>query len=407
MEYNIITITSSNINDIVNDDILFKKSSNIIFEGLCCVCGKAFSKLACNIKNKDIISYCSSCASKRTRLLKYGDENYNNSEKAKETNLTKYGVSCTMNTEKNIKNRKNKIIERFGSLENFNKISAEKRNKTIIEKYGSLENFNELKMKKTKETNLKKYGVEYATQSEIMKEHTKNTLKSRYGDNIENVSQIEEFKKKKKQTNLIKYGSEEYLGTKDCKEKTKQTSLLKYGVESPNSSDVVKQHKAESSLAKYGVDNINKLEWVRDKIRKTCIEKYGKQWNQYKFEYDNNKFDSSWELIYYIYLKDNKIDFIFHPKTNITYEIDGKVHSYEPDFLINGELVEIKGDHFFNEKGELINPYNKNELLIEKQNCMIANNVKILKKDDLFDAFEHFEQNAYDLNDYISERRDK
>jgi hypothetical protein len=75
---------------------------------------------------------------------------------------------------------------------------------------------------------------------------------------------------------------------------------------------------------------------------------------------------------------------------------------YEPDFLINGQLIEIKGDHFFNEKGELINPYN-NKLMIEKQNCMIKNNVKILKKNDLIDAFEHFESKNYDIKDYIKE----
>jgi hypothetical protein len=214
---------------------------------------KFFSKIAYTLKNRNNINYCMPCSVKQTKLLKYGDEKYNNCEKQKITNLEKYGVSCVMNTNENQEKRKNKQIEKFGSIENYNKFVNEARNKTIIKKYGSLENFNRIKKENIKKTNLKKYGVE-----------------------------------------------------------------------NPNSSEIVKQHKKESSLEKYGVDNVNKLKWVRDKIKKTCIEKYGKCWNQYKFEYDNNKFDSSWELIYYIYLKDNNVNFIFHPKTNITYEIDGK-----------------------------------------------------------------------------------
>lgn len=405
MRYNIITVTTSNFDDIINDDDLFEKSSHVKFEGLCCVCGKPFSKFAKNVKNRNNISRCMVCSVKHTKLLKYGNENYANIDKAKETNLQKYGTTCAMNTKENIEKRKNKFIEIYGSLENFNKHSLEKRNKTIIENYGSLENFNKLKLEKIKKTNFEKYGVEYSTQSEIMKEKTRETWKKNYGENVENISQVEEIKEKKRQTNLAKYGKEEYLRTDDCKEKTKQTSISKYGVDNPNSSDIVKLHKKESTLKKYGVNNVNQLDWVRDKIRNTCVEKYGKLWNQYKFEYDNNKFDSSWELIYYIYLKENNVDFIFHPKVDISYKINEKIHKYEPDFLINSQLIEIKGDHFFNEKGELINPYNK-ELMLEKQNCMIENNVKILKKDDLSDAFEYFESKHYNLNGYVYKKGD-
>lgn len=53
----------------------------------------------------------------------------------------------------------------------------------------------------------------------------------------------------------------------------------------------------------------------------------------------------------------------------------------------------------------MINPYNK-ELMLEKQNCMIENNVKILKKDDLSDAFEYFESKHYNLNDYVYKKGD-
>lgn len=58
------------------------------------------------------------------------------------------------------------------------------------------------------------------------------------------------------------------------------------------------------------------------------------------------------------------------------------MHKYFPDFLINDKIYEIKGDQFFNENNELIDPYN-NKVLIEKFECMMQNNVIILRETDL------------------------
>lgn len=52
--------------------------------------------------------------------------------------------------------------------------------------------------------------------------------------------------------------------------------------------------------------------------------------------------DSSWELAYILYAKDN--DFSITKNTEFrTYEWKGKIRKYLPDFIVNGRLVEIKG----------------------------------------------------------------
>ena len=78
-----------------------------------------------------------------------------------------------------------------------------------------------------------------------------------------------------------------------------------------------------------------------------------------KYGFDNNLFDSSWELAYYIWLKDKGISFEYHTQKIEYIGDDGKNHTYFPDFIVNGKIVEIKSDHFFNEKGEPFNKYTK------------------------------------------------
>lgn len=63
---------------------------------------------------------------------------------------------------------------------------------------------------------------------------------------------------------------------------------------------------------------------------------------------------------------------------------DGKKHIYHPDFLINNQLYEVKGGHFF-DGDKMINPYDRSQdgLYEAKHQCMINNNVIILKENDI------------------------
>jgi len=52
--------------------------------------------------------------------------------------------------------------------------------------------------------------------------------------------------------------------------------------------------------------------------------------------------DSSWELAYVMYCKDNNID-IARNKSFFEYEWNNNIHKFYPDFIVEGNLVEIKG----------------------------------------------------------------
>ena len=54
-----------------------------------------------------------------------------------------------------------------------------------------------------------------------------------------------------------------------------------------------------------------------------------------------------------------------------------------PDFKVDGQFIELKGDQFFKD-GKMQNPYDHSQdLLYEaKHQCMIKNNVKILRPVD-------------------------
>lgn len=69
------------------------------------------------------------------------------------------------------------------------------------------------------------------------------------------------------------------------------------------------------------------------------------------------KFDSKPELAYYIWLRDMNINFTCKPDISFTYSHCSKTYRYFPDFIVEGQVVEIKGDHFFKEDGSMQNPF--------------------------------------------------
>lgn len=82
-----------------------------------------------------------------------------------------------------------------------------------------------------------------------------------------------------------------------------------------------------------------------------CPEIRRKQ--QLRCEYKGMNFDSIYEIAYYMWLVDNNIRFEYEPDMNIPYIFDGKQHWYMPDFIVEGCIIEIKGDHFFKEDGTM------------------------------------------------------
>ena len=148
----------------------------------------------------------------------------------------------------------------------------------------------------------------------------------------------------------------------------KQTCLIKYG---KTYNCVADKLGFSAYKAKYGISNPTFDPKIREKQRN-------------KYTYNNENFDSSWELAYYIWLKDHNIDFEYQPDISFKYEYNGKIHLYFPDFKVGDEIIEIKGRQFF-ENGKMICPYNRtqDDIYEAKHQCMIKNNVKLILSNDI------------------------
>ena len=104
-----------------------------------------------------------------TKLLRYGDPNYNNQEKHKQTCLEKYGVehhNQTLEARKNISEKK------------LSKVVQDKYENTLLQRYGStnVNNVPEIRDKYEK-TLLKRYGVTNPLKSKEIKDKQLNTLR--------------------------------------------------------------------------------------------------------------------------------------------------------------------------------------------------------------------------------------
>lgn len=214
-----------------------------------------------------------------------------------------------------------------------------------------------------------------------------------------------------KLNNIKKYGVDNTSKLDSVKSKHANTCLEKYGAVTNLITDEQKSDTKNKLIEHYGVDSPVKSKIIQNKMRNTCIKRYGKpaysQTDEFKlfmsdyniknpilhktakYKYNDEYFDSSWEVAYYIWLKDHDINFIYHPKTYFYYEFNGKQKRYEPDFQVNDEFIEIKGDQFIDKDNNLINPYNDNKNLQYKAklDCMIKNSIKILKRLDMLPIF--------------------
>lgn len=265
--------------------------------------------------------------------------------------------------------------------------------KTCLNKYGVENPFQSEGIKqKIAKTNLEKYGDTSYARTPECREKMKRTCLERYG--VEYNSQTEEYKIKFKETCLERYGVENPFQSKECKEKSRQTCLEKYGSEIYTKTDEYKERYKNTCQEKYGCNNIFQLEKTKEKIKQTCLKKYGEdsyaKTHEYhkkrrkRIEYNNLTFDSSWEVIIYQYCQENNISCEYQPNIQFEYEYNGKKHVYQPDFLINDKLYEVKGNHFF-DSDKMINPFDRSqdELFESKHQCMIKNNVIILRGEDI------------------------
>lgn len=132
------------------------------------------------------------------------------------------------------------------------------------------------KTAKYKITCLEKYGVEYAPQSDFIKEKTKKTNQKRYG--VDWCMGNKDIQEKRRETYISKYGCEWATQNEQVKEKTKNTNIKRYGVESPTMTPEVKRKMKNTMLERYGSETVMHIPEFREKISKTNLERYGSKY---------------------------------------------------------------------------------------------------------------------------------
>ena len=113
-------------------------------------------------------------------------------------------------------------------------------------------------------------------------------------------------------------------------------------------------------------------------------------------------FDSSYELVFYIYAIEHGLSIVREP-FRLEYTTDDCMKRYYyPDFICDGVLIEIKGEHLLDENKKLKKCYKDQDqyILDAKQKCIENNNVMILSRKDIDFAFEYFNKKGYKLEDY-------
>lgn len=238
-------------------------------------------------------------------------------------------------------------------------------------------------------TNLEKYGYKSSFCTKETQNKVKETIKEKYG--VENPFQADEIKQNIKEQNLKLYGVENSQQREDVKEKTRKTNLEKYGNTCVLQSPKIKEKVVKTNIERYNAENVFASEYGKQKIKNTNLEKYGVENPQQNreiqkrtlshYKFNNINFDSSWELAVYIYSIDNNISIDRLPNKFIYYDNDNKKHYYFPDFLIEGQLIEIKGPQYIDENGELTDK--------AKLRCMNENNVIMWVEKDVQPYLEY------------------
>lgn len=365
---------------------------NVRFRFICANCNNEVERE--KRKEREFKMLCKKCKTKETFIKKYGVENPFQAEEVKEkirqVNLERYGVEVISKSQVVKEKIKQTNLERYGAGCTFQSaLVKEKSKQTCLKRYG-VENphQNEEVKEKTKQTNLERFGVENAMHNEFIKEKVRQTCIKKYG--VGSTFESKEIQEKSKQTCMQRYGVHFPMQSKKIQEKSKQTCLKNFGVEYPTQSDEVKEKSRATCLKKYGVEISSLNKEVQEKAKQTCLEKYGvecffqsdifKKFRQINYIYNGISFDSSWELAFYIYYNDHNFKVIRTP-CSIDYSYEGTEHKYFPDFKIKNRIFEIKGPQFFNENGELINPYDSSENIrtAAKHKCMLENNIIIIK----------------------------
>lgn len=229
---------------------------------------------------------------------------------------------------------------------------------------------------KTKQTLFAKHGEDYYKQ---WKAKADKTIKDIYGvDNVmfdEEIRQRQAERAKEVQTErhdeilatrietcLARHGVENVGQCADHTEKMQATSLKKFGVRSYSQT----QDSKDKVRATWDNKTREELALIKQKAANTCMLLYGVPYNvnpttrRSQYLYKDSYFDSSYELLFFI-AREVTGNPVSRNTNKFSYFVDEKEHFYYPDFVDeDNNYIEIKGEHFFDTEGHLINPFTEN-----------------------------------------------
>lgn len=182
----------------------------------CKICGSinvAFKDIRCGF-NQTCSKICSKKLMvqrmKQTKLIRYGDEKYNNYDKAKDTCNKKYSTKFSLQLPE-VRNKIKKTVNQKYGVNSYTS-SADFQNKSIkscLSKYGTKNaHQNQDVINKAKNTCIKKYGVDNVFKSEVIKQKIKDTFMRLYGVEYSmqcNSTHIKAMESQKNSYRLKKY----------------------------------------------------------------------------------------------------------------------------------------------------------------------------------------------------------
>ena len=251
---------------------------------------------------------CHECTIAKRKLERYGEAGYCNPNKIRQTTKERYGVDNISQLQKVKDEKERKSFEKYGESQQAHRSRVGKQ--TCLERYGDA-NYGATRCK---EILMERYGVNNIQHVPGVKEKTRETAMRNGGFTWQRESAME----KVRATNLVRYGNEVYQHTDEFKE-----------IQRKSFKDYKSKLMLDAQREKYGGQlYVNSPEGIRKRY--------------HKYEYDGEKFDSSWELAYWIYQKHLGNDIARYEKS-VTLSNGSR---WYPDFIVNGKVVEIKGDHF-------------------------------------------------------------
>lgn len=337
---------------------------------------------------------CTKCKKEETFMKKYGVSNPSKLEtvkqKKKETSLTHFGTEFPLQNKEVVNKRKQNCLKKYG-----------------VDSTSKLDSMQE----KRKQNCLEKYGVDHIAKTDQHKAKVKQTCLVKYG--VENYRQSKEFKSQAKATKLAKYNNENF----NNREKAKATCNELYKADYPMQNTQVKEKMKSTNLSRYGSTCSLNNPVVKEKCKKTLLKKYGVEYfsqsplasltRKTHIVYDEFSFDSFTELCFYLYCKDNGMK-IERCSESFNYMYENTEHTYIPDFKVNEDFYEIKGNQFLKEDGTWQNPYDHSldDLYEAKHQCALKNNVKILYQSDC-ESYIKYVNNVYkNLKEEIYGKKD-